>query len=116
MVCNKCGYEISSNAQFCPKCGYKIERNNAIETDVYILTINRAKQWFAINPSVKIIVDEHTEYRIGNGKTISITIPAGVHTIGFFCGIRNKIVDINMSSDLTINIKWNRLTGSLVVK
>ena len=41
---------------------------------------------------------------------------APTHNIAFSCSIRNKIVNIDVSRDVTLNIKWNRVTGSLVVE
>jgi hypothetical protein len=82
----------------------------------FTLIINRAKQWFAVNPAVKIIVDGNAEYKIDNGATLNIPISAGVHNLAFSCSIRNKIVNINVTDNVTLNIKWNRITGSLEVK
>ena len=83
---------------------------------MFTLTVNRANQWFAVNPSVKIVVDGKAEYSIENNSSINIPISAGAHNIAFSCSIRNKILDINVVGDMTLNMKWNRITGSLVVE
>lgn len=121
MFCNKCGNQIVDGAKFCSKCGQStnqaannITGNNGVGT--FTLTINRAKQWFAVNPAVKIIVDGGDEYKIDNGETLNIPITAGTHNIAFSCSIRNKIVNVNVSDNVTLNIKWNRVTGSLEVE
>ena len=80
------------------------------------MTIHRAKQWFAVNPAVKVVVDDNTEYKIDNGSTLYIPISSGVHNIAFSCSIQNKIVNVNVANNVTLNIKWNRVTGSLEVK
>jgi len=121
MFCSKCGDEINTQSKFCPKCGHpvvlsnntsSVQNNNKILT----LTINRAKQWFAVNPAIKAVVDGKDEYKIDNGSTLHIPISAGMHNIAFSCSIRNKIVNVNVTDNTTLNIKWNRITGSLEVE
>lgn len=121
MFCNKCGNKIIEHVKFCSKCGQAVNlaTNNVVSHDnneVFTLTINRAKQWFVVNPAVKIVVDGSTEYKIDNGAALDIPILAGVHKVAFSCSIRNKIVNINVSNNITLNIKWNRVTGSLEVE
>lgn len=121
MFCSKCGNEIDSQSKFCSKCGQAVvstvnETVTSSSNDDFTLTINRAKQWFAINPAVKILVDKCDEYKIKNGATLNIPVSAGEHNIAFSCSIRNKIVNINVTNDVTLNIKWNRVTGSLEVE
>lgn len=121
MFCSQCGNEIVTQAKFCPVCGQPVSANlnegiNPGDGGGFILTINRANQWFAINPAVKIVVDGNVEYNIENGSTLNIPISAGVHNIAFMYSIRNKIVNINVNSNVTLNIKWNRVTGSLEVE
>ncbi len=92
MFCSKCGNEIPSQSKFCSKCGQSVvptpnETVVSNNTVGYTLTINRAKQWFAINPAVKIVVDGNTEYKIDNGATLNIPIAAGTHNIAFSCSI-----------------------------
>ena len=117
MFCSKCGNEIVAQAKFCSKCGQPVNASNSgtpvqNNSGSFTLTINRAKQWFAINPAVKVVVDANTEYKIDNGATLNIPVSAGTHNIAFSCSMRNKIVNDNV----TLNIKWNRVTGSLEVE
>ena len=120
MFCNKCGNEIVGDAKFCSKCGQPLSyaANSATNgnVDAYTLTINRAKQWYLVNPAVKIVVDGGAEYKIDSGETLNIPVSPGAHNIAFSCSIRNKIVNINASNNVVINIKWNRITGSLEVE
>ncbi len=119
MFCSKCGSEMAASSKFCPKCGHPVGQaaNGGVTTgNSYTLTVNRAKQWFAVNPAVKIIIDGNAEYKIENGETLDIPISAGAHNIAFSCSIHNKIVNINVTGHVTLNMKWNRLTGSLEVK
>lgn len=121
MFCSKCGNEIAPQSKYCSKCGQLVAlaSNETAASDNTVgctLTINRAKQWFAINPAVKIVIDGNAEYKIDNGETLNIPITAGIHNIAFSCSIRSKIVNINAANNVTLNIKWNKITGSLEVE
>ena len=70
MFCSKCGNEIVAQAKFCSKCGQPVNASNSgtpvqNNSGSFTLTINRAKQWFAINPAVKVVVDALTTRIIG---------------------------------------------------
>lgn len=121
MFCSQCGAEMADNAKFCTKCGSaafpgdaKNERDTANVTR-HVLTIVRQNQWFAINPDVEIIVDGVERYMLANGKSLELPIAPGKHNLAFYCTIRSRIVDINVYSDMTLNVKFNRITGSLEV-
>lgn len=121
MFCSKCGNELQTDARFCSKCGQPVAQTSTDNVSQnnsgnYTLTINRAKQWFLVNPPVKIIIDEKAEYKIDNGETIRIPVSTGTHMVAFSCSIRNKIVNINVTNNVILNIKWNRVTGSLEVE
>lgn len=88
----------------------------ADSTDSFTLTINRANQWFAVNPAITIVIDGNAEYKIDNGATLNIPITAGAHNVAFSCSFRNKTVNINATDNVTLNIKWNRTTGNIVVE
>lgn len=121
MFCSKCGNEIVTQSKFCSKCGQPVKvttngtpvQNNNMS---FTLTINRAKQWFVVNPAIKVIVNGNAEYKIDNGSTLNIPVLAGTHNIAFSCSMRNKIVNVNVANNVTLNIKWNRVTGSLEVE
>lgn len=117
MFCNRCGSKIVGGAKVCSKCGNAVSHvAGGVNDGMFTLTINRAKQWFAVNPAVKIVVDGGTEYKIGNGATVNIPVTVGTHNIAFLCSIRNKIVNVSVSDNVTLNIRWNRVTGSLEVE
>lgn len=125
MFCNKCGSELVPGAAFCLKCGQPVAPAPASGGEAaapqtpqarHTVTFIRASQWYAVNPDVKIIIDDRDEYRIGNGQTLRIPMTPGTHSVVFKCGIRNKIIDLTVTQDLELHLKWNRLTGSLGVK
>ncbi len=120
VFCPKCGAELVPGARFCSKCGSEVglaePAAGTSGAQTFTVTFTREKQWFAINPAVKIIVDERDEYRIDSGETIRVPMTGGIHGVTFRCGVRNKVIQLEVAGDLSVNLKWNRLTGSLVVK
>ncbi len=80
------------------------------------VTFSREKQWFAINPKVKIKVDECDLYTVENGQSIRIPMYAGVHSIVCSCGIRNTCIELTVQQNIGLHLKWNRLIGSLEVR
>ena len=123
MFCNRCGFEIVPGAAFCAKCGAPVssagsaasQNPQQMRENVFSVSFIREKQWFAINPAVKVLIDDRDEYAIDNGKTIRIPMTAGTHSVAFRSGIRNKIIELDVQRDLEIHLKWSRVTGSLVV-
>lgn len=114
------GYVLENEQAFLEiERGVSPATNEAVDptnTDSFTLTINRANQWFAVNPAITIVIDGSTEYKIDNGATLNIPITAGAHNITFSCSFRSKTVNINATNDVTLNIKWNRTTGNIVVE
>lgn len=119
MFCSNCGASLPEEAMFCPQCG-RPAGQPAPGTDAgpgpVMLTICRANQWFAINPAVKVVVDGTAEYRLENGAEIQIPVLEGAHQVVFSCGIRSKVVNIQVNGPLTLHMKWNRVTGSIEVQ
>ena len=121
MFCNQCGNELGPGVSFCPKCGHPVSavpRAEANDSKAQRLTVTffREKQWFAINPGVTIVVDDGDVYQIDNGQTLNVPMAPGTHNIVFKCGIRNKVIDLTVQQDLKLRLKWNRITGSLIVE
>ena len=57
VFCSECGKEIVAQEKFCSKCEHLVNVSNSgtpIQNSIgsFALTINRAKQWFAINPAI----------------------------------------------------------------
>ena len=106
----KCGQPVSPVAPEGPA-----QTAAAPQAQGFTVTFTRENQWFAINPQIKIIVDDRDEYRIENGQSLRVPMAPGTHNIVFNCGIRNKIIDLTVRQDLELHLKWNRVTGSLSV-
>lgn len=118
MYCSNCGNILPDGAKFCPKCGRATGRPAAdtVPGGLYTLTIMRENQWFAVNPAVRMTLDGSQTYSIGNGDTLRIPVSSGAHCAAFSCSIRNKVVNLNVAGDITLRIRWNRVTGSLEVE
>ena len=79
------------------------------------IIINRAKQWFAINPQVKVTVDG-AAYGVSDGESMQISVAPGTHTLTFSCGFRTKTVSYRVDAGtLLVNFKWNRIWGTMCV-
>ena len=121
MFCNQCGSELLPGAAFCARCGHPVEAAPANSAEApqslpCTVTFTREKQWFAVNPAVRIVVDDRDEYLIENGQTLRVSMAQGTHNIAFRCGIRNKVIDLTVQRDLALTLRWNRVTGSLIVQ
>lgn len=121
MFCSKCGNPVDERAKFCANCGNALQACppspvNTAPPHQFWLTVIRADQWFAINPAISITIDGKQEYQIENAATLNIPISAGSHTVYFSCGLRSKLVEVNITQNQVLNLKWSRATGSLVVK
>ena len=110
--CPECGKEISDKAPACPNCGIPLRRE---DRGTYDVIITREKQWYLINPKVKITIDSADEYSLENGSSISIPLTTGAHTIMFSLGVRKTQTDIDVTENMNIDIKLNRVTGEIEV-
>ncbi|WP_251615118.1 zinc-ribbon domain-containing protein [Senimuribacter intestinalis] len=120
MFCIKCGERLVEGARFCARCGHpvqsvrkKIEVSEDKET--YVLTVCRTDQFFAINPAIKIEIDNKEHYEVKNGSSVRIPISAGLHRIVFSLPFESKIIDIHITQDASVVLKLNRLTGEIIV-
>ncbi len=113
MVCPKCGNEAGEGAKFCVKCGQAIGPA-ADEAETFTLTVNRAKQFYLIDPTIKIYVDgqRKPKYRLKNGQTVHIPVSAGTHNFYFkHGGSIESYLTIHFTGDVVLNMKLNRITG-----
>lgn len=120
MFCRKCGKPLPENSRFCPACGTPV----AFESDakaappngssaLYALTIDRASQVYLVNPPVKVTIDNSIRLTVENGHTQTVQIPAGDHNILFKYSFRSTQIDVTITRDTTIELRWNRVTGKL---
>lgn len=110
--CPECGKEISDKAAACPNCGMPLRRE---DRGTYDVIITREKQWYLINPKMKVTVDAADEYVLENGSSITIPLTTGAHTIVFSSSIRQTKTDIDVTENMHINVKFNRASGEIDV-
>ena len=113
MFCTNCGTPIEENSKFCVNCGQAVD---TIQASQYTVTIQREKQWFAVNPPMNIIIDNNITYQLEKEATITIPLSAGNHVISISCSIRNKVINVNVAQNLHFLIRFNRLTGGIEIK
>lgn len=110
--CTECGKEISDKAPACPNCGIPLRRE---DRGTYDVIVTRENQWFLINPAATITVDNIGKYELKNGCSVKIPLPTGEHTLLFSLGPRKTEAKINVTEDLKITMKMNRVTGEINV-
>ncbi len=108
--CSECGKEISDKAAACPNCGMPLKKE---DRGTYDVIITREKQKFLVNPKMKVTVDTTDEYILENNSNITIPLTTGAHTIIFSSSIRKTQVNINVTENMNINVKFNRATGEI---
>lgn len=110
--CSECGKEISDKAAACPNCGMPLRKE---ERGTYDIVITRENQWFLVNPKIKIIVDSADEYYLENNGKITIPMTTGPHTLLFCLSVRKTRTEIDVTENMNITVKFNRLSGEIEV-
>ena len=72
--CPVCGKEILDKAAACPNCGMPLRRE---DRGTYDVVITRKKQWYLVNPKMKVTVDAADEYILENNSSITIPLTTG---------------------------------------
>lgn len=110
--CPECGKEISDKAAACPNCGMPLRRE---DRGTYDVIITREKQWYLVNPKMKVTVDAADEYILENNSSITIPLTTGPHSILFSSSIRKTQTDIDVTENMNITVKFNRASGEINV-
>jgi len=110
--CPECGKEISDKAMACPNCGMPLRRE---DKGTYEVCIKREKQWFLINPPIKIQVDSLDKYELESGEKVIVPMTTGKHDILFSLGPRKTMVNIEVKDNMEVTVKSNRVSGELEV-
>lgn len=113
IFCANCGASNKNNSKFCFNCGHAID---TLPTKQYSVTIQLENQFFAVNPVMNVSIDNNYLYEIEKEEPITISLSGGNHIIEFSYGIRNKSININVTQNLSFNIKFDRLTGGIEIQ
>lgn len=119
MFCVNCGAKLPDNVKFCTYCGQDMRGSsveNKPENAGVTLRIVRADQWYAVNPPIQIMIDGAQTCYVENGSSIDIPVLPGMHNIVFSFSIRKKAVNINITKNTALYVKFNRITGSIQVE
>lgn len=120
VFCEMCGKAASEDAVFCSHCGRQIKADTQAcgigkVLPTYRVTIIKENQWYAINPPINLTVNGWDQYQIKNGGVLFLDLPAGEYHFEFYQSIRTNTVVLNLMGDITLFVRWNRLTGALEV-
>lgn len=120
MFCNYCGTKNPDDGSFCSKCGKslvgritEVSSNNS--TPMHTVEIFRESQMFVINPPINISINGKKNLSIANGENVTLQLDDGHYEFVFSQSFRKKALSINLTQNIHINLKWNRITGSLEV-
>lgn len=86
---------------------------------MYTVEIFRESQMFLLNPPINLSISGISETKklsISNGETIIIQLLAGTYEFTFSQSMRKRILTIDLHDDIHIDVKWNRVTGSLIAE
>lgn len=116
MFCNHCGQGNLDGSSFCPKCGEKLGSGAAKGLDsakVYTIDIFRESQTFLLNSPINISIDGRKSCSIANGERLELQLSEGQHELVFSQSMRKKSLTVDLQEDICINLKWNRIWGSI---
>lgn len=108
--CPECDKEISSSIEKCIHCGYELRKENKVKGGKVI--IHSYNESFAVNPSVKVYINDNfiTEINKGTTKTLEIENDA---TLTFKSSIRSTNVNVSCDRTTEIQLSFDRGTGAL---
>lgn len=123
MFCNNCGSQNPDGSKFCSNCGKTLLQQSAGANEnapqMYTVEIFRESQMFLLNPPINLSISGISETKklsISNGETIIIQLLAGTYEFTFSQSMRKRILTIDLHDDIHIDVKWNRVTGSLIAE
>jgi hypothetical protein len=79
------------------------------------LTIIRENQFFLINPSVDIFLNNRQIMSIGNGETRVTQLEEGSYSLSFKGSMRRANIALNLNRDVTVYMKWDRNSGEMII-
>lgn len=118
MFCNNCGKENPSDSKYCSSCGKELDVKKIVKDEgkkQYNLSFFRESQFYIFNPPINVSVDNKAKFSIENGGRHEVKLEQGKHEILFYLSLKKKKIDIDIKKDTLIDLKWNRLTGSIDV-
>lgn len=75
--------------------------------------IKTTRQPFMVGGSVKVFINGVERVWLGNGDQETLEVEQGENNILIKSGIRQKNITFSSSQDVTVTVKWNRLSGGI---
>ena len=111
MYCHSCNNvlpdNINTKINFCPICGGKLFEDGK----EFLVEVVCNGQRNLSGGTMMLFVDESIFYEVSPGEKIYFTAKAGFHTLKFRHKIRNKTIQILLTSDFSIKVYFNTLSG-----
>lgn len=107
--CTKCGKQLDDNVRICTGCG-------CLASQDLVLTIHKEKQFFLVNPAIDVEVTGNgvaKRFAIKSGERVNINLPSGQYHIYAHHSVRKTNIDVNLTTNKTIVLTWNRFSGAL---
>lgn len=106
--CNYCGNELHDEAVMCPNCKKSLISN-------FIVTVQRSSQFLIGKSTINFEVDGKDSYSIESGESKEIELSQGMHTFYFHAKARSKTINVDLKSNMTLLVEWDRVMGGISV-
>lgn len=128
MFCPNCGTKLPDHAKFCSNCGSPVSVNQdpesgsqsttegAPQAEMCRVTIRRPNQFYVYNPAMKVFFDGQKIGAVKNGAVADFEVQKGTHTLCAAACFRKKKVTMSFSDDTELELKWNRMTGGIILR
>lgn len=115
--CSHCGAPLCQGVKFCSQCGAPVSGDTLLrERKPYTLTIIRDKQMMVVDCKIKVQIDMEEPFKLSNGERKEIILPDGIHHIKFSAYFRSTNIDVDLHSDASLMVEYDRLSGKIAVK
>lgn len=77
------------------------------------ITVKSINQFFLASATMTIILNGVESAWLGNGEQVTLDAPEGKNRILIKSSLREKDITLEASQDVTITVKWNRISGKI---
>ena len=113
MKCPSCGKalpeKMNIQMHYCPICGACLFE----EGKMYLIEIQFSVVHSADFGGMLVFLDEKELYEVPVNKSICFSVEAGIHTLKFRYGIRDKVINLEVTSGYVIGMYYNQISGLL---
>ena len=113
MKCPSCGKalpeKMNIQMHYCPMCGASLFEDGKR----YLIEIQFSVVHSADFGGMLVFLDEKELYEVPVSKSICFSVEAGFHTLKFRYGIRDKVINLEVTSGYVIGMYYNQMSGLL---